>query len=130
MRIFGLILTFLFWLFLLVLFLEMPGCAPPGDYGSELLDVLEEPDVPFDQGPPEYGPECFKHEYFFCPPFGEVWQVLVTTNMCADPPEVVMGECEQVFECDPSTPNLGEQECTNPDGYPGMQDIVCDKGYI
>ena len=81
--------------------------------------------------PPEtYGNECFDYEYFFCPPLDQVWQVLVVTNNCTDPPEVIVGECEELFECDPSTPILGSQDCVDDQGLPGTQTVLCDKGYI
>ncbi len=133
MRISMLTILLVMSVFLTLLALSQTRCAPPQEgYTNEHLtgDVWWDNPTPHEPDVDTSAPECFDYDYYFCPPFDELWQVLVVTNTCTDPPEIEIGECEQIFECDPSTPNLGEQECTNPDGYPGMQDIVCDKGYI
>ena len=131
MRISLLTILLIMAVFLTVISLAQVRCTP--QEGAPLLTeddawwVDPEPDVPEVD---TTAPGCYSYDYYFCPPFDEVWQVLVTTNLCTNPPEVAVGECQQIFECDPSTPDMGEQECTNEDGYPGTQDIICDKGYI
>jgi len=78
-----------------------------------------------------YEKRCYKFEFYFCPPLDEVWQMEVIKDTCKDPHEIVsISECFQVFECDPSIPDLGEIDCTTADGYPGTQKKVCDKGKI
>ena len=78
-----------------------------------------------------YEKRCYKFEFYFCPPLDEVWQMQVTTDVCKDPPEIIsISECFEIFECDPSTPDLGDVDCTTDDGYPGTQKKICDKGKI
>jgi len=78
-----------------------------------------------------YERRCYQKEYYFCPPLDEVWQMEVTKDICKDPEEIVsISECFEVFECDPSAPDLGEVDCVTGDGYPGTQKKICDKGKI
>jgi hypothetical protein len=78
-----------------------------------------------------YENRCYKMEFYFCPPLDEVWQMQVTIDTCKDPEEIVsISECFEVFECDPSIPDLGDVDCTTDDGYPGTQKKICDKGKI
>lgn len=78
-----------------------------------------------------YERRCYKKEFYFCPPLDEVWQMEVTIDICKDPEQIVsISECFEVFECDPSTPDLGNVDCTTDDGYPGSQKKICDKGKI
>ena len=133
MRISLLTILLIMAVFLTIISLAQVRCTPAGPSPTDLYetgDVWWDNPAPHELDVDTSAPECLDYEYFFCPPFDELWQVLIVTNTCTDPPEIQIGECEQIFECDPSAPNLGEQECTNPNGYPGMQDIICDKGYI
>jgi len=78
-----------------------------------------------------YENKCYKMEFYFCPPLDEVWQMQVTVDTCKEPEEIVsISECFEVFECDPSQPNLGSVDCITDDGYPGSQEKICDKGKI
>jgi hypothetical protein len=78
-----------------------------------------------------YENKCYKMEFYFCPPLDEVWQMQVTIDTCKEPEEIVsISECFEVFECDPSQPNLGSVDCITDDGYPGTQEKICDKGKI
>ena len=78
-----------------------------------------------------YENRCYKMEFYFCPPLDEVWQMQVIIDTCKDPEEIVsISECFEVFECDPSIPDLGDVDCTTDDGYPGTQKKICDKGKI
>ena len=75
---------------------------------------------------------CVDCAMYFCPPLGAVWQKQICINNCEDPPTVVFeGECKEYLQCDP-TSYLIEVEipCVTPDGFPGIQDKVCEKGQI
>lgn len=78
-----------------------------------------------------YEKRCYQREYYFCPPLDEIWQMEVIKDICKDPEEIIsISECFEVFECDPSTPDLGDEDCITTDGYPGTQKKICDKGKI
>ena len=52
-------------------------------------------------------------------------------NICEDPPTVIsIGECEELFECDPTNYTVKEVECYTEDGYPGYATIFCNKGFF
>ncbi|HCX24245.1 MAG TPA: hypothetical protein DHN29_20150, partial [Cytophagales bacterium] len=77
----------------------------------------------------EYDDDCFRAEYYFCPPLDAIWKIKVITNICVEPHEVVeMGECEQYFECDPSNDTVFKVSCTDSGGIHGYQDRWCEKG--
>jgi hypothetical protein len=40
------------------------------------------------------------------------------------------GQCEEYLECDPQQYLMDQVECTTPEGFPGTQDKVCNKGQI
>ena len=112
--------------------LELGGCTEPeGSAGfafSEIVQDISVVDVPVETGP---DPACIKYDYYFCPPLNQIWQAVVETDICQDPPVVLsISECFQVWECDPSMPNLGEESCITEEGYPGTSGIYCDKGEI
>lgn len=78
-----------------------------------------------------YERKCYRKDFYFCPPLDEVWQMEVTVDICKVPEEIVsISECYEVFECDPSQPDMGEVACTTDDGWPGIQKKICDKGKI
>ena len=66
----------------------------------------------------QYQQDCYKTEYFFCPPslfLNEIWEFQLITDTCKDPEEVVYkGPCEQKFECDPSNTEPETVLCSVP----------------
>jgi len=75
---------------------------------------------------------CVDCAYYFCPPLNAVWQKQICINNCDDPPTVVYeGECVEYLQCDP-TQKVMETDlpCVTPDGYPGTQSKLCNKGQI
>jgi len=99
--------------------------------GSYVLNKILSPEQIGVLAKNNYERECYQREYYFCPPLDEVWQMEVVTDVCKDPNEIIsISECFQVFECDPSIPDLGDVDCTTQDGYPGSQKKICDKGII
>ena len=97
--------------------------------GSYVLNKILSPEQIGVLAKNNYERECYQREYYFCPPLDEVWQMEVVTDVCKDPNEIIsISECFQVFECDPSIPDLGDVDCTTQDGYPGSQKKICDKG--
>jgi hypothetical protein len=100
--------------------------AAEDSWWQEPVDIAEE--VVITQ---EYKDECYQSQYFYCPPFDAIWQQEIVMDVCEDPPVVIsIGECEELFECDPSQVDIGTQECIDENGYPGEQQIFCDKGFI
>lgn len=86
------------------------------------LDVVAN-DIPVGPDP------CIEQEYFYCPPFDEIWQAVMTVNICTD--EILsMSDCEPVFDCDPTATVIDVAPCTDENGYPGEMTIYCDKGFI
>mgnify|MGYP004446041339 CR=1 FL=1 len=89
----------------------------------------------------EYEKRCYQDQYWYCPPLSAVWRKVVTVDICdenGDPCTasecqwsiVTMGDCEEIFECDPTGPtNLGEIVC-EVDGLLGVQTKYCDKGFF
>jgi len=84
----------------------------------------------------QYQEDCYKIEYFFCPPslfLNEIWEFQLITDTCKDPEEVVYkGPCEQKFECDPANTEPETVMCsvvaeTGGNIY-GSQEKWCDKG--
>jgi hypothetical protein len=107
---------------------EKPLVFVPGSY---VLNKILSPEQIGVLAKNNYERKCYQREYYFCPPLDEVWQMEVVKDICKDPNEIVsISECFQVFECDPSIPDLGDVECVTPDGYPGSQKKICDKGKI
>lgn len=99
--------------------------------GSHVLNKIISPEQIAVLAKNNYERKCYQREYYFCPPLDEVWQMEVVKDICKDPNEIVsISECFQVFECDPSIPDLGDVECITSDGYPGSQKKICDKGKI
>jgi len=88
--------------------------------------IIEDADVEEDT----YALDCYRTQYWFCPPLDAIWQMPVIVDICIDPPQVIeVGECEEYFECDPSVFEQGENDCTTENGFPGAQKIYCNKGH-
>ena len=109
--------------------------------GSPLQDVVEEKEVEWweedtevieeDVITQQYINECYQSQFFFCPPLSAVWQQEIVMDICEDPPTVIsIGECEELFECDPTNYTVKEVECYTEDGYPGYATIFCNKGFL
>ena len=98
-------------------------------------DFVEEDDSEKENDSEEIGPilpdPCIECKMYFCPPLDSIWQKEICMNICNDPQTLVSeSECTEYMECDPSQYLLGTQECVTADGYPGVQDKVCNKGKI
>jgi hypothetical protein len=77
------------------------------------------------------GNTCVTCQWYFCPPLDSVWQKHICIDNCEDPPVVMYeGQCEEYLECDPQQYLMDQVECTTPEGFPGTQDKVCNKGQI
>ncbi|MDP6945120.1 MAG: hypothetical protein QF464_13305, partial [Myxococcota bacterium] len=94
--------------------------APPA---PEPVETSVDTRTPLSEAPPlviaplpvEVDPACLETRYYYCPPLDEIWQAEVTLNTCTD--EVVhVGECEEVFECNPTVFDLGRRPCETDDG--------------
>jgi hypothetical protein len=91
------------------------------------LEILTDPskDYPFP------GNDCVNCSWYFCPPMTSVWQKEICIDYCLDPPAVVYeGECSEYLQCDPTQYLMEEIECITEEGFPGIQDKVCNKGLI
>ena len=135
-------------LVLLALLFLLPGCSETAqEHNSSLSDTeshedSEEEDVegdisegpeivPWTPEPEPPPPECIECKWYFCPPLDEIWKKEICFNICEDPPILHSeSECIQHMECDPTQYVLDEIECTTEDGYPGIQQKVCNKGMI
>lgn len=129
-------------LFVLLFFVALSACQSCTDdgFGGEVLpeDVVE--DVPWWQDEPEdvqeeitqqYIDQCYQSQFFYCPPFDAIWQQEIVMDICEDPPVVIsIGECEELFECDPSITIVDEIPCSTQEGYPGVATVFCDKGML
>ena len=116
-----------FTLFLIV------SCAPYPEGASPSPDTILITDVPVltaeldEEDTYEY--DCHRSQFWFCPPLNAVWQMEVIVDICQNPPAVIsVGECLEYFECDPSIFLQGEEDCTTEEGYPGTQNLYCNKG--
>ena len=84
----------------------------------------------------QYKQDCYKYEYYFCPPslyLEEIWQFEMITDTCKDPEEIVYkGPCEQLFECDPADTEPETILCPFPaatgGNIYGQQQKWCEKG--
>ena len=97
-----------------------------------LIGAKDIPSIKELQIPPsvelEYMKQCYKEEWYFCPPLDAVWQFNMVVDICKDPPQVIsVGECTEKFECDPSNDSIETIECVVDDGE-GIQEKWCDKG--
>ena len=74
---------------------------------------------------------CVQCQWYFCPPLDSVWQKEICINNCEDPPVVEYeGTCKEYLQCDPQQYLIEIIECVTEDGYPGLQEKVCNKGQI
>jgi len=79
----------------------------------------------------EYINDCYQSQFFFCPPLSAVWQQEIVMDICTEPATVIsIGECEELFECDPTNYVVKQIECFTEDGYPGFSTIYCNKGFF
>ena len=114
------------------------GCSTANDEGAgtEDLDanvgVVEEPEIiPWEDVPDTSSPECIECKMYFCPPLDSIWQKEICMNICEDPPTLHSETpCTEYMECDPTQYLIASLECITEDGYPGMQDKLCNKGKI
>jgi len=94
----------------------------PSAFNPDVIGAIKSPD--------QYAKDCIRHEWYFCDLNGHE-RMMITKDICLDPPEVLdVGPCVEFFECDPTNYNMGTIECTTWDGFPGVQEKVCDKGEI
>lgn len=101
------------------------GCGPDIHYPNSSSVVDAYLDVPEDT----YEEDCYQTQYWFCPPHNAIWQKPVVVDTCIDPPQVIsIGECVELFECDPTIFLQGEENCTTDDGFPGKRKKYCNKG--
>ena len=111
-------------LFLIAVPICLPACGPsPLPIQEDIKDIesLSSPDT--------YEADCHRTQYWFCPPHNAIWQRPVVVDICVDPPQVIStGECEELFECDPSIFLQGEEACFTLEGYPGKRKKYCNKG--
>ena len=124
------------------MFFPLAGCSSCVDYyGGGSFDAGEDivPEDTWWAGDPdveeeitqEYKDECYQSQFFYCPPFNAIWQQEIVMDICQEPPVVIsIGDCAELFECDPTQPALGMQDCIDENGYPGEQQIYCDKGFV
>ncbi len=129
---------------LLVAYLCISSCAQENSTGatSDEPDVVEETqdieapdDVVEEVDPSTVYPfpnnSCVDCQWYFCPPLDSVWQKQICIDNCQDPPAVLYeGQCEEYLECDPQQYLLEQVECTTPEGFPGTQNKICNKGKI
>ena len=101
----------------------------PGEIEKDNINILFQLEKQYQQ-------DCYKTEYFFCPPslfLNEIWEFQLVTDTCKDPEEIVYkGPCEQKFECDPANTEPEIVSCSVPvdtggNAY-GSQEKWCDKG--
>ena len=75
--------------------------------------------------------QCITCSWYFCPPLDSVWQKEICIDYCVDPPSILHeGQCEEYLECDPSQYLLDQVDCITEDGFPGLQDKICNKGKV
>ena len=116
----------LFYFLPILILIYLPACADstgPSSQDVHLIDSVV--DVPEDT----YEEDCYRTQYWFCPPHNAVWQKPVVVDICVDPPRVIsVGECVELFECDPTIFLQGEEDCTTDEGFPGTRKKYCNKG--
>ena len=109
---------------------NMLDSSDPSDTEGDVADDGPEI-VPWTVEEPEPPPECIDCNWYFCPPLNEVWRKEICMNVCDDPPTIYSeSDCIQYMECDPTQYVIDELECITEDGYPGIQQKVCNKGLI
>ena len=113
------------------------ACSTAEDEHSENQIIVDnifiDPVPPINPALIDIAPDasCIECKMYFCPPLDSVWQKEICMNICEDPPTLYSEtECTEYMECDPTQYLMASLECTTDDGYPGMQDKVCNKGKI
>ena len=116
----------LFYFLPILILTYLPACADPTNPSSQDAHLIDSVvDAPEDT----YEEDCYRTQYWFCPPHNAVWQKPVVVDICVDPPRVIsVGECVELFECDPTIFLQGEEDCTTDDGFPGTRKKYCNKG--
>ena len=123
---------------------SVPPMESPKDTGSSEEEIAENPDITEEvDGNPDiveepdvvpisdaYKQECWKSMFLRCPPFDEYWITEAIVDECDNNTIIEIELCTQKFECDPTHPFIKIQNCETPDGRPGIQDVLCDKGSI
>jgi len=130
-------------LLLLLAAILLQGCSsteqgngaglPDADIIEDIEDVEQEDIVivPWEEDAAPIAEECIECKWYFCPPLDEIWRKEICFNICEDPHTLYSEtECIQYMECDPTQYVLHEIECLTEDGYPGIQQKVCNKGII
>lgn len=128
------LLLALLWIFTLTRCASPPAHVPSA---SEVIDASEDDVVDAsDASDTEedtysiWSDPCVDCAWYFCPPLDSVWQKQICINNCDDPPTIAYeGTCEEYFECDPTIFTQGSQDCTTENGFPGTQEIYCNKGH-
>tara|TARA_R110002153_G_scaffold6483_2_gene29554 strand:+ start:3659 stop:5746 length:2088 start_codon:yes stop_codon:yes gene_type:complete len=77
-----------------------------------------------------YQQYCLEDTWVQCPPWDELWFASALIDKCDGNKIIQIGPCEFRFECDPSVPYMGFEECEMEDGSSGKRDVICDKGVI
>ena len=127
---------FMFCIFLLL----SAGCTEKqeGKGSGAIINIVEVPIISLDNieiltDPSKKYPfpnnDCVDCSWYFCPPMTSVWQKELCIDYCLDPPAVVHeGECSEYLQCDPTQYLMEEIDCITEEGFPGVQDKVCNKG--
>jgi len=100
---------------------------------SDIAEDIEEDEDIEDHSSvyPFIGNDCVQCQWYFCPPLDSVWQKHICIDYCENPPQLLHeGECVEYLQCDPTQYHIEDVECITVDGYPGMQEKVCNKGQI
>lgn len=90
--------------------------------GDQTIDINVYSDI--------YQQYCLEDTWVQCPPWDELWFASALIDKCDGNKIIQIGPCEFRFECDPSTPYMGFEECELEDGSTGRRDVICDKGTI
>ena len=116
----------------LVSLLSCSEMAQEHNSSFDNIQSVDRPDlVPWTVGPDTFEPECIECKWYYCPPLDSVWQKEICINNCEDPPTLISEtECTEYMECDPTQYLIETLICTTADGYPGIQDKICNKGKI
>ena len=116
----------------LVSLLSCSEMAQEHNSSFDNIQSVDRPDlVPWTVEPDTFEPECIECKWYYCPPLDSVWQKEICINNCEDPPTLISEtECTEYMECDPTQYLIETLICTTADGYPGIQDKICNKGKI
>lgn len=74
-----------------------------------------------------YRDNCYREEYWYCPPLDEVWRKVVVVDHCNDDTVVSVDDCFEFLECHPQVGIVFVQQCYIFDML-GQQDVFCPKG--